>query len=116
MSIGGNVEPLFVIDINVKTNRIYVGEGKKHPGLLRYALKILKRDIHWLRKDLKLKEGESRDFKVRIRYRQVLQNATLYQTKEDLFISFYDAQSSITSGQFAAWYIKDELIGSGIIN
>jgi len=116
LSIGGNVEPLFVIDINVETNRIYVGEGKKHPGLLRYALKILKRDIHWLRKDLKLKEGESRDFKVRIRYRQVLQNATLYQTKEDLFISFYEAQSSITSGQFAAWYIKDELIGSGIIN
>ena len=46
LSIGGNVEPLFVIDINVKTNRIYVGEGKKHPGLLRYALKILKRDVH----------------------------------------------------------------------
>ena len=116
LSIGGNVEPLFVIDINVKTNRIYVGEGKKHPGLLRYALKILKGDIHWLRKDLKLEEGESRDFQVRIRYRQPLQNATLCQTKDSLFISFYEAQSSITSGQFAAWYIKDELIGSGVIN
>ena len=116
LSIGGNVEPLFVIDINVKTNRIYVGEGKKHPGLLRYALKVLKRDIHWLRKDLKLEEGESADFQVRIRYRQPLQNATLYQTKDSLFISFYEAQSSITSGQFAAWYIKDELIGSGVIN
>ena len=116
LSIGGNVEPLFVIDINVKTNRIYVGEGKKHPGLLRYALKILKRDVHWLRNDLKLEEGESGDFQVRIRYRQPLQNATLYQTKDSLFISFYEAQSSITSGQFAAWYIKDELIGSGVIN
>ena len=116
LSIGGNVEPLFVIDINIKTNRIYVGEGKKHPGLLRYALKILKGDIHWLRKDLKLEEGESGDFQVRIRYRQPLQNAILYQTKDDLFISFYEAQSSITSGQFAAWYIKDELIGSGVIN
>ena len=54
LSVGGKPEPLFVIDINIKTNRIYVGEGKKHPGLLRYALKILKKDIHWIRKDLKL--------------------------------------------------------------
>ena len=116
LSVGGNIEPLFVIDINIKTNRIYVGEGKKHPGLLRYALKILKKDIHWVRNDLKLKKGESSDFKVRIRYRQPLQRATIYQTKDDLYISFYKPQSSITSGQFAAWYIKEELIGSGVIN
>ena len=116
LSVGGNVAPLFVIDINIKTNRIYVGEGKKHPGLLRYALKILKKDIHWVRKDLKLKKGESADFEVRIRYRQPLQKATIYQTKDNLYVSFYKSQSSITSGQFAAWYIKEELIGSGVIN
>ena len=116
LSVGGNLEPLFVIDINVRTNRIFVGEGKKHPGLLRYALKILKKDIHWVRKDLKLKKGESADFEVRIRYRQPLQKSTIYQAKDDLYISFYEPQSSITSGQFAAWYIKEELIGSGVIN
>ncbi len=75
--------------------------------------KILKGKVG---QDLKLEDGESKDFQVRIRYRQPLQNATLYQTKDSLFISFYEAQSSITSGQFAAWYIKDELIGSGVIN
>ena len=116
LSVGGKPEPLFVIDINIKTNRIYVGEGKKHPGLLRYALKILKKDIHWIRKDLKLKKGESSDFEVRIRYRQPLQKATIFQTKDDLYISFYKPQSSIASGQFAAWYVKEELIGSGVIN
>ena len=94
----------------------YVGEGKKRPGLLRYALKILKKDIHWIRKDLKLKKGESSDFEVRIRYRQPLQKATIFQTKDDLYISFYKPQSSIASGQFAAWYVKEELIGSGVIN
>ncbi len=116
LSVGGKSEPLFVIDINVRTNRVYVGEGKSHPGLFRYALKILKKDIHWIRRDLKLKIGESADFDVRIRYRQPLQKAILYQTKEELYISFYKLQSSITSGQFAAWYIKEELIGSGVIN
>ena len=33
-----------------------------------------------------------------------------------LFIVFKDYQSSITSGQFAAWYLGEELIGSGVIN
>ena len=36
--------------------------------------------------------------------------------KRKVFIVFKDFQSSITSGQFAAWYIGEELIGSGVIN
>ena len=52
----------------------------------------------------------------RIRYRQALQEATLFQTEEDLYVSFETPQSAITSGQFVAWYQGEELLGSGVIS
>jgi tRNA-specific 2-thiouridylase len=53
---------------------------------------------------------------VRIRYRQPLQDATLYRREEGLYILFRQAQRGVTAGQFAAWYDGDELLGSGVIN
>ena len=52
----------------------------------------------------------------RIRYRQKLEKATIYQTGLGLYVIFENLQSAITEGQFVAWYIKDELIGSGVIS
>jgi len=116
LGVGGNVEPLFVIDTNVEDNTIYVGQGKAHPGLFRYALKVAQEDIHWVREDLSLEPRETKTVWARIRYRQALQQATLFQTEEALYISFQDPQSAITSGQFVAWYQDEELIGSGVIS
>jgi len=45
-----------------------------------------------------------------------LQKARLYQTKEGLYVLFGTPQSSITSGQFVAWYQGNELLGSGVIS
>ena len=56
------------------------------------------------------------EVKARIRYRQPLQQATLYKVENGLFVDFKDKQSAITEGQFAAWYLDDELIGSGVIS
>lgn len=116
LNIGGTPEPLFVIDTDVYNNVIYVGQGKSHPGLYRNGLKVLNKDVHWLREDLKLKNGEKQDYMARIRYRQPLENATLYQDENSLKIVFENQQSAIAEGQFVAWYKNDELIGSGIIN
>ena len=115
LNIGGTPEPLFVIDTDVHDNVIYVGQGKSHPGLYRNGLKVLNADIHWLREDLKLKNGEKENYQARIRYRQPLENATLYQEDNALKISFENPQSAIAEGQFVAWYKDDELIGSGVI-
>ena len=52
----------------------------------------------------------------RIRYRQKLEKATIYSTDLGLYVIFENQQSAITEGQFVAWYIKDELIGSGVIS
>lgn len=115
LHVGGTVEPLFVIDTDTQKNIIYVGEGHAHPGLFRRTLFVKKEDIHWIRTDLALSLHQSMEAMVRIRYRQPLQKATLYLNDSGLYIDFTTPQSAITSGQFAAWYIEDELIGSGEI-
>jgi len=116
LNVGGTKEPLFVIDTDVDKNIIYTGQGKSHPGLLRNTLFIKEDELHWVRPDLTLHTDETMEVMVRIRYRQPLQPATLYKVENGLYVDFKDKQSAITEGQFAAWYIKDELIGSGVIS
>ncbi|MFD1615086.1 tRNA 2-thiouridine(34) synthase MnmA [Gelatiniphilus marinus] len=116
LAVGGTVEPLFVIDTDVNENVIYTGQGKDHPGLLKKALFVSNEELHWIRKDLALKVDETMQVKARIRYRQPLQKATLYKVDSGLYVDFEAFQSAITEGQFVAWYINDELIGSGVIS
>lgn len=116
LSIGGFPEPLFIIGVDVAFNQIYVGMGQNHPGLFRKVLFIANDEIHWVRPDLNMQEGESRTYSVRIRYRQPLQQATLHRRQAGMYIVFDEMQRGITSGQFAAWYDGEELIGSGVIH
>ena len=116
LAIGGTPLPLFVIGINTDTNTVYVGQGSDHPGLLNHVIRVKGEDIHWIRKDLKLKNEESIDVLSRIRYRQPLQKAVLHQFKKDLFVEFNDPQSAITPGQFVTWQTAQEVLGSGVIS
>ncbi|OBX23276.1 tRNA 2-thiouridine(34) synthase MnmA [Bizionia algoritergicola] len=116
LAVGGTVEPLFVIDTDVNENVIYTGQGKAHPGLYKSALFITNDDLHWVREDLALLTGETMNVLARIRYRQPLEKATLYRVESGLYIEFSNPQSAIAEGQFAAWYLADELIGSGVIS
>ena len=116
LNVGGTPEPLFVIATDTDENIVYTGQGSHHPGLYRSALFIKQTEVHWVRNDLRLKIGASAEYRVRIRYRQPLEKATLSQQEEGLYILFDRPQKSIASGQFAAWYHEDELIGSGVIS
>ena len=116
LNIGGFKDPLFVIETDVSKNLVYVGMGESHPALFRKALFVNSNDIHWVREDLEIYENESLKVQFRIRYRQPLQSGTIYNFKKGLYILFENPISSVTSGQFVSWYIKDELIGSGVIN
>ena len=116
LRVGGTNKPLFVLQTNVENNIVYVGMGKDHPGLYRDALLVDSNEEHWIREDLKLSYEESMIVMARIRYRQPLQKARLFRYKEGIYVLFDKPQSSITKGQFVAWYIEDELIGSGVIS
>lgn len=116
LAVGGTAEPLFVIDTDVEDNVIYTGQGKEHPGLLKKALFVKEDELHWIREDLALNIDETMSVKARIRYRQPLQHATLHRVDSGLYVEFEDFQSAITEGQFVAWYLDDELVGSGVIS
>ena len=116
LAVGGTPEPLFVIDTDVNENIIYTGQGSHHPGLFRKALFVTNEELHWVREDMALSNGDSIEVKARIRYRQALQNAILYKYEKGMYVQFENAQSAITEGQFAAFYLEDELVGSGVIS
>jgi tRNA-uridine 2-sulfurtransferase len=116
LNVGGTKEALFIIATDVKNNIIYTGQGHSHPGLFKKALLVQSSEIHWIRTDLAISNGETMNVMARIRYRQELQKATLYQFESGLYVAFENPQSAITEGQFVAWNIEDELIGSGVIS
>lgn len=115
LNIGGHKDSIFVIATDVPRNIIYVGEGHTHKGLSRSCLRIASQDIHWIRTDLAMADGEIRRYRVRIRYRQPLQDAFLIKRPNGIFILFDIPQRGISNGQFAAWYSRDgEMLGSGV--
>ena len=116
LNVGGTTDPLFIIATDVETNTIYTGLTSQHPGLFRKALFISNSEVHWVRTDLALAKGESMEVMARIRYRQPLQKATLHQFESGMYVAFDEPQSAITEGQFVAWHLGEELVGSGVIS
>ena len=121
LAIGGHANPLFVIATDVQSNIIYVGEGESHKGLYRSCLRISPAEVKWMVPGTEMSVGTSKRARVRIRYRQSLQDALLLMRQSGLYIVFDQPQRSVTAGQFAAWYAADgsecpELLGSGVIN
>ncbi|MDI5887992.1 tRNA 2-thiouridine(34) synthase MnmA [Flavobacterium yafengii] len=116
LNVGGTTDPLFIIATNVETNTIYTGLTSQHPGLFKSALFIEKNEVHWIREDLSLANGATMQVMARIRYRQPLQSATLHQFENGMYVAFDEPQSAITEGQFVAWYLGEELVGSGVIS
>ena len=115
LNIGGHKDSIFVIETDISDNIIYVGEGHTHKGLSRSCLRINPSEIHWIRKDLAMSIGEIRRYRVRIRYRQPLQDATVIMRENGMYMLFDTPQRGITPGQFAVWYDGDEMLGSGVI-
>ncbi len=116
LGIGGRKESLYIIGTDVAQNVIYVGEGDSHLGLQRRGIYITESECHWIDPLYCMAEGKQRPFQLRIRYRQPLQGATLYKSREGLYIIFDEPQRGVAAGQFAAWYDGDELVGSGVIS
>ena len=112
LGISGRKDKMFVIATDTVNNIVYVGEGNDHPGLYSNCLRIKAEDLHLISVD-----SIPHKVKVRIRYRQPLQDA--YVTKMnngDVFVHFVEEQRGITPGQFVAFYIDDELVASGVIS
>ena len=115
LQVGGKPQPLFVLETDTINNLIYTGQGDDHKGLYRNCLKMNSSDISWIEPLKAAPENTLLHIKARERYRQPLQDAILINTGTAHYLWFYKEQRGITSGQFAAWYNGNELLGSGVI-
>ncbi len=105
LNIGGHKDSLFVIATDIERNIIYVGEGHRHKGLSRSCIRIAPENIHWIRTDLEMRNGEVRRYK---------QDAWLVKRPGGIFIIFDMPQRGLSDGQFAAWYAPASITTSAI--
>ena len=115
LHIGGRPQPSFVIGLDVKNNLVYSGQTDEHNGLNRWALKIQKQDFNFINPNYTFKDINNLECSLRIRYRQAHQSGKVIINDDGIFVLFDKKQRGITPGQFAAIYIGDELIASGVI-
>jgi len=115
LNIGGRPHPSFVIGIDVERNLVYSGQTDQHRGLNRQALKIQDQDFNFLNPNYSFNTLNGNKYSLRIRYRQAYQDGTVVVNDDGVFILFDKKQRGITPGQFAAIYLNDELIASGVI-
>lgn len=115
LHIGGKPYPSFVISTDVQENIVYVGQSEEHPGLLGFGLFSSIKESAFIREDLRPEKDKSIRVQAKIRYRQPVFDATLLADEKGYFLLFDEAHKAVAPGQFAAWYLNNELIGSGVI-
>ena len=115
LQIGGKPLPLFVLQTDVTNNVIFVGQGEDHPGLLSMGLFVLENESCWVRPSMRSKVLNSNDLMCKYRYRQTSVSCVLQVHELGYQVVFQAPQKSITSGQFVAIYLEDEIVFSGAI-
>lgn len=109
LDIGGMPEPIFVVNKDIKNNRLIVWYGKDDE-LYSNSLQI--DEIHFLGKQYDLPKKSM----AKIRYRQADQSCEVIKTDNGYSVEFDTPQRAIAAGQIVAFYADDELWGSGIIS
>ena len=101
--------PLYVTAIQPETNRVVLGDNA---DLFRRELDV--RALNWIAFD---RPPARLRAKVKVRYRQTEQPATITVTGEDRVRVCFDApQRAITAGQAAVFYDGDTVLGGGTID
>ena len=102
-------KPMFVCEIRPETNTVVLGDNE---DLFTTALTV--KDINLISvPEIK----ESKKYKVKVRYRQQEEPATVQQLDKDtLKIVFDTPQRAITKGQAAVIYDGDTVVGGGVIS
>ncbi len=101
-------EPLFVIEKDVKENTITLG---KNEDLFFPAFAV--EDVNWISGVI---PTEPFDVKVKTRYHQQEQPATIYPLSDNkLYIELNLPQRAVTTGQAAVFYDEDTVLGGGTI-
>ena len=111
LGIGGGI-PYYVAKKDFKANTLIVGKGPFDEQL--FTCQLFAHDVHWI-------FGKELEFPLkcnaRIRYRQPLQDAMVYQEKSGhISVVFDEPQRAITSGQSIVFYQDNEMLGGACIS
>ncbi len=102
----------YVVDKDLKANRLIVGQGHNHPRLFSSTLNCS--DLHWV---LGKAPNLPLNCFARTRYHQPDQACTLTALdKQSLQVTFKTPQRAITPGQSVVFYRDGECLGGGTIN
>ena len=114
LGIGGRGDgrSFFVVDKDLKNNRLIVAQGEDHPLLYsRAATASQATFIHD-----PLPENTPCALTAKFRYRQSDQPVTVTRTGDQLHFVFHQPQRAVTPGQSAVIYDGDACLGGGIID
>lgn len=112
LGIGGHGDgrSYFVVDKDLKNNRLIVAQGEDHPLLYCHSARI--EQLTWI-SDPAIVGGH---YGVKTRYRQPDQGAALTAMNEtEALVKFDSPQRAVTPGQSLVFYDGDICLGGGII-
>ncbi len=103
--------PYYVVSKNIKENKLIVCLGAQDAL---YEQKCYASSVNWISGK---EPGLPLDCQVKIRYRQICQNARITQKIQSGYeVNFIEPQKAVTPGQSIVFYDKDEMLGGGIIS
>ncbi len=114
LGIGGlqnhSEEPWYVVDKDIPSNQLIVGQGNNHPLLFTTSLSVS--NIDWV-------SGHAPDMPIKIkaktRYRQPDQECMLEQLNSGYHVHFTEPQRAVTPGQSVVFYDGEICLGGGVI-
>ena len=108
---GGNGERWFVLEKDVKNNRLVVSQGEDD---LLFSKGLIAKDFNWIPQKPQEKVF---DCFAKFRYRQPDQKVRVNVENDKITIDFYEKQRAVTPGQYVVLYDKDEnCLGGGVID
>lgn len=105
-----NKKPLYVVGFKKRENKLIAGSEKDI-----YNRKMRLKNATWISKIAEKKALDDKALSVKIRYRHVQAACSIGKEKTSLKVIFKKPQRAVTPGQYAVFYLKDEVLGGGII-
>ncbi len=100
-------EPLYVCEKRVADNTVVLGKNEEL-----YTRTFFVKNINWILFDA---PPETLRVKVKIRYRQIEQSATVTAKDGGALVTFDEPQRAVTAGQAAVFYDGKSVVGGGVI-